>query len=364
MSGDWRYIATRQNGNGTETFLDYNLPLSGVKFTPRLSGTGSLEATIEPEIASQVGVDGKPIIQPWSTTIYPEASGTIRGGFIVDSVVVSGSSLKISAVSFTGYLQGMPCTRSVWSNHYPDCADVIREIWRHAQAQVDGNLGLVVNTTFMSKTTLGVPAVGDQSAQPYQFAWFTVSDLGAEIDRVVDAGKFDYRERHYWSGDTIKHALDLGRPIGRQRSDLRFVSGENIFAIPDLAIGGDDFATDIMYLGAGDGSKKVRGTASQRGTGRLRRVVSISDPGVSSATYANSLAKRELDWRLGLEHVDEVVVANHPNAQLGSWIEGDEIELRMTTGWAGKTDIWCRVTATTYSPEDLDSVTLSVTPVM
>ena len=40
--GKWRYIASRLNGDGTETFLSYDVPISGCQVTDVLSGAGGI----------------------------------------------------------------------------------------------------------------------------------------------------------------------------------------------------------------------------------------------------------------------------------------------------------------------------------
>ena len=49
---EWRYIASRLNGDGTETFLDFNLPLNDVSVQSSLSGHGGLDAKISPEVVA------------------------------------------------------------------------------------------------------------------------------------------------------------------------------------------------------------------------------------------------------------------------------------------------------------------------
>ena len=84
--GNWRYIASRLNGDGTETFLSYDVPLSGGQTTTALSGPGGINGTITPEIAALQDEYGRPILEPWSTAIYAEVDGQIRGGAILSAL--------------------------------------------------------------------------------------------------------------------------------------------------------------------------------------------------------------------------------------------------------------------------------------
>ena len=363
----WRYIASRLNGNGTETFLDWNLPLSGVGITNTLSGPDALTASIDPEVAA-LKVGGSPLIQPWSTAIYAEIDGQIRCGAIVTDALADGPSLALSCVGFPGYAVDMPYT-SEYAGVHVDPLNVVRHIWGHIQSARNGNIGLVVDPLL---TGLKIGTVAEHvdfttsngenvqfTAGPYKLTWYQTTNLASEIDALAKATPFEYREAHAWNGNAIDHKLRLGYPmIGRRRPDLRFVVGENIQVAPKVDFG-TDYASEALVLGAGTGRKMVRGT-SARTDGRLRRVSIVTDSSLTSTTKANTLAQQEVLRCLGLADMTEVTVLDHPHAPLGSFDVGDEILVQTGSGWAEDVALWCRVTSMTISPDSLGVARLTI----
>ena len=356
----WRYIASRLNGDGTEEFLDWELPLAGVAITNRLSGPDAIGASIAPEVAT-LKVNGSPLIQPWSTAIYAESEGQIRAGAIVTDITVEGPRLDIDCLGFPGYALDMPYTGE-YSRVDIDPLDVVRDIWDHIQSARGGNIGLQVDD-LKTGLKIGTPerdvefetGTGEQVsfvAGPVKLMWYQTHNLGREIDKLAKDTPFDYRESHTWNGESIDHRLRLGYPtIGRRRHDLRFVVGENIHLIPSVDFG-EDYASEVLALGAGEGRKMIRGT-NTRPDGRLRRVAVVPDKSLTSTTRANAFAGREVLRRLGLADVTEVTILDHPHAPLGSLDVGDEIFIQVGSGWAEDVALWCRVTSMSISPESL-----------
>lgn len=160
--GKWRYIATRLNGDGTETFLSYDVPISGCQVTDVLSGAGGISGTITPEVASLKDESGNPLFLPWSTAIYAEADGHIRGGGILSGLEERGADLSLDAVSFTGYSNGMPYTgRESYSNADP--LDIVRHLWAHLQQAAQGNLALQLGDA-TTQVRIGKPDTPEYAA--------------------------------------------------------------------------------------------------------------------------------------------------------------------------------------------------------
>ena len=142
MPSGWRYLAFRLNGDGTETFLAGDLPLTDVAPAWALSGVDALDATIPVEVASLADSSASTsIFVPWSTVIYAELDGRIRAGCIVTDVTIDGSSLKLQADGFTGYLHGLPY---VWVTQFvnADPLGIAQHIWDHVQGEPDGDIGV------------------------------------------------------------------------------------------------------------------------------------------------------------------------------------------------------------------------------
>ena len=364
----WRYIASRLHGDGTETFLDWNLPLSGVGLTNTLSGPDAITTSINPEVAA-LKVGGSPLIQPWSTAIYAEIDGQIRCGAIVADMIADGPNLTLTCIGFPGYAIDMPYT-SEYSRAQIDPLDVVRHIWTHIQSASNGNIGLQVDPLL---TGLKIGTVAENvdfttsngenvsfTAGPVKLMWYQTDNLGAEIDKLAKETPFEYREAHVWNADeTIDHRLRLGYPrIGRRRHDLRFVVGENIQIVPAVDFG-VDYASEVLTLGAGEGRSMIRGT-SGRPDSRLRRVAVVPDKSLRTTTAANILAAQEVLRRSGLADVTEVIIRDHSHAPLGSFDVGDEILVQLGSGWADDLALWCRVISMTIAPESLGVARLSL----
>lgn len=359
---DWRYFATRLHGDGTETLLADDLPLAGVEIESALSGPGGLTATISPELARLKGDDGLPVLTAWGTALYAEKDRQIRGGGILTEPEVDGPVLSLSAVGFSDYARNMPYT-GTYSKIQVDPLDVVRHIWSHLQGQDHGDLGLVVAGT-KSKVRIGTEekevefttGAGEEvsfESGPYKLSWWSTDDLAKEIDDLAEATPFEYRVRHYWEGDEIRHELELGYPsLGRRLTEPRFAVGENIVVEPRVSFGTDDYADEVLVLGAGEGRSMIRGSWAQR-TGRLRRVAVIDAKDLRKKAEATRLAEREVRLRTGEPEIAEsITVWDHPNAPIGTYDPGDEILVHTGEGWTGSARAWYRILSVTIDPEN------------
>ena len=348
----WKFHAFRLHGDGTETPVAWDIPLTNAIVVEDLSGPGELQGTIQPEMMRLKGSDGEPIFVPWATAVYAEFNGQLRGGFIVEDRSVDGPTLTLTMPGFAAYLTGLPYT-STYSKIGVDPLDVVRHIWKHVQSEPGGNLGVKVDSTTspvrigtkQKETNFTTSAGEDVSFEsgPYTLMWYDTEDLGKELNDLATETPFDYRLTHTWSGETPKHRFQIGYPtIGGRKKNLRLVVGENILDQPQLLDSGEDYASEVLLLGAGEGSKMVRGSA-QKVTGRLRRVRVITDKSVKSRKRANDMAGAELKLALADWDFTEVKVVDHPNARLSQFQVGDEVLVRVPAGWNGALELWVRI---------------------
>jgi hypothetical protein len=358
----WRYFATRLNGNGTETVLDMDLPLEDVTIEDVLSGHNSISGKISPVYARLLAADGEPLLREWSTAIYAENDGDIRGGAILTNSGFDGPEWSLEATGFTGYAQDMPYVGSGYKGMYVDPLDCVRVIWDHIQGQPGGNIGLELDDT-LSGESIGTEVkvvkfntpsgVVEFESGPYKLNWYTNHDLAGDVDSLARETPFDYLEKHSWNADgTIKHFMQIGYPrIGNKRNDLRFVHGVNIFDPVSFDRDGSLYASGTMVLGAGDGAamiKAIKEPPSRPGN-RLRRVAVVVDDTIRSMKKANARADAENQWRRNLDELDRVIVRDHPNARLGAAKVGDEIRIEGQGDWVG-IDAWFRILSIAYQP--------------
>lgn len=370
MSSDWSYIALRLNGDGTQTFLDFDVPLSGVGITDVLSGPGGLTGTIDPEYARLKDNTGQPMFQEWSTAIFAQADDEIRGGGILTHSGFDGPKWELECTGLTGYAKDMPYVGPGQFWTYTDTLDIYRAIWAHIQSQPGSNIGLTFAPTLSGKLVGSSltqeqydPAGGggglELETQAYKLRSQEHWNLEENLIGLATDTPFDYHETHYWEGEDIKHRVDFGVPtIGERREDLRFTFGENLMVIPGVERGGEDFFNEVHVQGAGEGQKMIIGKAFGPRT-RLRRVKVMSDPDLRITGAANRAAQKELAWRMNAQDFTEVQVVDSPHASIGSVNVGDEIRVNGETGWL-EADDWFRVISRTINPDDANVMQLTI----
>ena len=350
----WRVFAVRLNGDGTETGLHPELPATACPITDALSAPGQLTVTLEPE-----SVDPALFVQ-WSTAIYAERDGVILGAGIVSDVNAEGPKLLVTCTGWADYLTGMPWVDSPQSYVSTDPGRILAKVWQAVQAKPFGNIGLEVPTVATGRT-VGTPKVGKTAAQPFVLAQYETADLGATQTTLLGEGAMEYIERHWWAGSTIRHALVLASPrVGRRRSDLRLVIGENVQAVPSVSDA--EYASEVLILGAGEGPKKVMARAINAAPGRLRRVFVGNYSTVTRTEQATTLAGQLLRLLTGTaDDLEQVVVIDSPAAPLASLTPGDEVLVSGPAGAAGDVSVWLRILGRTYDPVAApDQVTLDV----
>lgn len=373
----WSFFATRLHGDGTETVLAVDLPLTSPTLVDELSGPDTFTAVVAPEIQSLKTDGGGPLFSPYSTAIYVEYDGIIRHGTILTSVAPNDSELSISGIGFSGYLEGLPWTNSIKKLYDADPAEIVRTLWKYAQMHPRGNIGLELTpSTLSTKVRLGVRVaevkkgdnvITEAQDEPVLLANYATHNMGQLMDEVLAAGSIDYTERHTRQPNgTIRHELLMAHPrLGTRRTDIRFVIGENVVPLPAMDLDFTDFATEVLVIGAGEGDKMIRGHAYNPDPGEgIRRVaVQMAKHIGRTATALSSAASRAKALQRGTMSVNEITVYDHPNAPLLSWTVGDEVRLTGDAGWAGHIDMFVRVLSSSYSPTNhAASATLRVAP--
>lgn len=369
----WRYLAYTLDGSGgPQVVLSNELPLLDVSFTDVLSGPPQLQATINPLFRQLLATDGQPLLKPWHCQVLAEQDGILRYGGILVGSGYEGPQWSLDASGFSGYPKGMPYegdTQFVEA----DPLDVTRHMWDHIQGGQESNLGVVLdrNTTTNGLVKIGkalvpnadgtVPTNSSPDESPYKLNWYSNDDLGGDIDDLASSTPFDYHERHEWDSSKTQpvHYLDFGYPrIGQRQGDLRFILGENIQTIPSISDDGTDYASHVRVLGAGEGSAMVFGEAKQW-TGGVRRCTTVDRKDVTDPSRAMGIARAEMQRRLLLTDMPQVLVRNDRSAPLSSFGVGDEIRVQVTEDWR-TVDLWFRVLSRTIRPQDPELMSLTL----
>lgn len=356
----WRYIAQRISGPSAGTFLDWNVPLTNVTLTQAL-GSDWLSAEINPAWSGGgVASDGFPLLDKWSVAVWAEQDGVIQGGGILVDSNFTDSTRKLECMGYGGYPSGIPYGGE-YSQIGVEPLNVVRHIWQHLQSQRNGNLGVVVDSTTTTPVRMGTPKSQGSNTGPYELMWWEAPDCGEVIQQLAADTPFEYRVLHAWNSTktALTHRLVFGYPrLGRRRTDLRFMLGENLEQVPDFTENGTDFANEVLALGSGSGRAMVRHRRPSTDH-RLRRVAVVSDKSITTAERISGLSATEQRLRSGGVVASSVSVLDHPNAQVGSWQPGDEVLLQARTTW-GDFNIWCRVISTTIDPAQSGRATLAL----
>lgn len=354
-----RVLATRLHGDGTETVVADELPVTAPKVMRALTGAGGLTGSITPEVARLRDSNG-PVLLPGRTAVYAlsEHGVVLGGGVLTPGTTRQGAHLRVTCAGHAGYLAGQPYDGvDQWVGVDP--ADLIRHAWARIQSRAHHDLGMVVDAT-TTPVRIGTPerdvsfttGAGEDvefTAGPVKWNYWTTHDLGRVVDQLATSIPIDYTAAHTWDGATVTHALRLGYPrLGRRRHDLVFEVGVNI--LTDPSVGTADDVSDVVVVGAGEGSSARRGTA-HRDPGGLGRTVTVIDKTLTSDAACATRARQHLDWLSGGDEVTTITVHDHPNAPLGSWAMGDDIHVRGNhAGWAGDLDVWVRVLSDETDP--------------
>lgn len=331
---------------GTREWLSRDFDLAEGVTTRALSGPGGVSGNIAPELRFQRAPDGLRYLEKWGTLIYAEDGGLIRGGGIVTEVEYEGEHLILEAPGFTSYPAEMPYA-SAWpaadDPEYPgvqiDPMAAFRHIWAHLQSFPDGDLGLVVDNV---KTPVRIGT----NAERYRLRWWDNVDCGGELDTLASNTPFDYTEEHRWADadkSDVTHRLRIGYPrLGRRRTDLRFVEGENITVTPSVSDSGEEFANEWIGIGKGEGSRMKYARAAAR-DGRLRRARVVTDK-TADQERIDTIVGAQMRKSLEVEDIAGLEMIDHPNARIAAIDPGDEILADVDSPHLGRVRIWLRVT--------------------
>lgn len=194
---------------------------------------------------------------------------------------------------------------------------------------------------------------------PQVYAWYTDTDCGAEIDNLSKTYRFDYLEQVSWNPtktDTQRF-LALGYPrLGRKRTDLRCVLGENLLEAFPLAESPGQYASQVLTRGKGEGRAAIRGYAGTPNAHRVRRAKVVTDQTITTQDGADGNSRDEIQRAAADLTIGEIVLeASHQNMPLGSYIPGDEALITGDVDYVGHVELWHRILSYDWYP-DLDRV--------
>lgn len=386
MALGWQFYARRPFGG---PWLSTDVQLDG-RVTADLSGPGMVVGSIPAGLDVHMAEDGRPLWLERGTLLYAEQHQQLVGVYVCTFTGATETGRDIEAVGLSGALQWMPFDSelSAWHPHPFDVVDTMLE---HAQSYPNGNLGFVTRR-------LGDPVrgVGDvrppgrpvkpgrrageskehyddrllrwemavdewealhKDAEKYLLAWWEAPMIGEELDQLAGEVPFDYRERHRWTNrDRLEaeHVLELGAHLGVRRLDIKLVDGVNLAERPQPETDTDDYANDVIMLGAGEGRDMRRGRNSVD-DGRIRSTRFVAAKGIRNRTRLATMAAAERKRSAIVTNLDSVRVWDMGGyAPVSSLIPGDEVyvESEHTTPAYGA---WKRIVSITRSTSGIDT---------
>lgn len=342
---------------------DRDLQLLGASVTTAVSTPADIKGSLA------LGDPSGAFVKEWGSLIVAEQEGRDPVCAIVDHVSVDGDMLTIEAGGFSMYPTGTPWLAADFAGIDVDPLEMVRKIWGEVQAYEGGDLGVVVDP-LASPVRIGKPeketsfTTGDGedvafTSGPFRLAWWSTEDLGKVFNDLASSTPFAYMERSTWDGDDLKHRLQLGYPsIGDRKQDLRFEIGVNVTATPSVDETG--YASEILLLGAGDGSARIKADRLTTPTDRLRRVHVATDKSLKSKTAANAAARPILASFNPTQTIESLEVIDHDSAPYGSYEPGDVIFVQGDAGWA-ELAMWVRINELAVNC-DTGSMSLKVGP--
>ncbi|WP_242089263.1 hypothetical protein [Curtobacterium sp. DN_7.5] len=174
----------------------------------------------------------------------------------------------------------------------------------------------------------------------YELLWWEAPDCGELVQDLADDGPFDYVDEWAMSGDTITSTFHIYYPrAGRKRDDVVFEQGRNVVDVIEATVPGDDYASEVVGIGAGEGSGSVRRSTSTR-TGRIRRVAVVTDKTVKTGAQMDRIINRELVVRQRVLEVQKLRVKRTAGT---SWDLGDDVHVKVTLRGHGPIDLLHRI---------------------
>lgn len=382
--GQWRYYAKRAVG---DLWLDVNVQMGEPEFIDELSAPGAGRARILGGLGAPYAEDGRLVWGKWDTLIFAEENEKLKWVGICTAAYPDGGDLKIEFVGFFGWLQRVPFNGlyEVWQRNV---FDVVRMLLAYAgefgngldmypsQNKSNYTVGDVKPPERPKAPTRGkgvTMAVYQASAaykkfekddkfwvdnyadyKKYSLAWWEGPYIGEEIDVLAKQTDFEYRLRAEWTDrKNLKFRLyvDLADDIVTRRDDIAFVDGMNLARRISPKDGDEDYANQVIGLGAGEGQNMNR-VAVTNNDGRLYQAEFVQYKAVRDERRLRALVQADLRRFNNKEYaIDQVVVWDVPGfAPLSTLQVGDEVKVH-STATTPATDTWRRVIQIKRVPE-------------
>ena len=342
--------------------LDWAVPLMGADVTQVLTGPGALSGSLPEGYQFPV--------QEWGSALWVESDGMFHGGGIVTTVEHADREIRVSCTGVTGYAQDMPWLAKREDLIQVDPLSIVRKIWGHLQGAAGGDLALDVDP-LTSPVRVGEEerdvnfSTGDGQDVSFETGPFRLNpvdtqDLAKTIEDLAADTPFDYLEESRWVGESIRHRMRLGYPsLGVSRNDFVLDTRVNLTVLPTLGFDENEYASEILLVGAGEGRDAITAHVPQTPK-RLRRVAIVTDKSLRSKASADRAAREELAARTMGGDVSNLIAVDSPAAPLDTLQPGDTVRVTGPLATGAFLDHKVRVVEMTRALDDFSTASLTV----
>jgi len=177
----------------------------------------------------------------------------------------------------------------------------------------------------------------------FELSWWEATDCGQILQDLAEDTPFDYTDEWKMTGDAITSTIRIFHPrAGRERSDVAFEQGINVVEVIEARVDGDNYASEVVGIGAGEGAGSIRRSTAKR-TGRPRRTKVVTDKDIKWAGQMDRRINKVLAGSLNVIEVQKLRVRGTRSIKLGSWSLGDDVPVRVTLRGHGDIDLVHRI---------------------
>lgn len=335
MSG-YRYLAVDLLSNTVRE----EVPLSGMKLSRSRNRAGGFEASIQlrhPK-ATRANLD------PGRTLIVAERNNQIVGHGVLWGAQPENDLLKLTGASLWSLFSRRYVTETrTYSSVAQETIATDLVDW----AQGNGSLtygGSVGDSQGDLGVTTAVSGSGPTRDRTYEgFRLKNIAEAIEELSSVIDGFDFDLETR--WSdgpGSTIDRVFTTYYPKRGRRTETVLELGTNIEAY-SLQVNAGAMAIRVFGVGEGEGADMIQATATDAPALGVYPLVEdvASHKDVSVQSTLDDHARAVLNARKRpITRPNLLNVRLGAQLQLGSWVIGDEVTLRIDDGWTSVDSIY------------------------
>lgn len=302
------------------------IPFRSVKWAKELNGPGSFTAVIDADHPKAARNN----LLPAARFVYVVRNGVAVWGGIIWVVRNTGGELEVSAQGIWSYFRRR---RIRW-----DATFTSTDQFSIAQS--------LMNTAATQPGAISVTVPATTSGVLRDRSFFAVErkQLGEAVEQLANVENgFDFEIVTSLSGATFTNSMVFYHPKqGRRLSAVWDVSVHA--SVDSWEVDGSDTTNLLTALGAGDGQVALVVDAADPGQFStyplLEDTVSYKD--VVEVDTLDSHARADLQRRSKPKALPEMTLIPTAETEVGSFVVGDEIQLRGNRGWT-ELDGWYRI---------------------